>query len=383
MDRIDPIAFAQELIRCPSDTPADAGALDTLQRTLESLGFRCTRLPFSAPGTPDVDNLYARWGEGRPNFCFAGHTDVVPVGDAAGWTVDPFGAEIIDGTLYGRGAADMKGAIAAFVAAAAGFLGERGDAMGGSISLLITGDEEGPSINGTVKVLEWLKARGEVLDACVVGEPTNPLRLGEMVKIGRRGSLNGRLTVRGTQGHVGYPDLADNPIPRLLRLCLALKKQPLDAGYTNFQASNLELTTVDVGNAATNVIPAMGQAAFNVRFNPTWSGATLEAHIRAMLDAVDTRYELAVTRGAEPFLTPEGAFTALVADAVREVTGLAPDLSTTGGTSDARFITHHCPVAEFGLIGQTMHKTDERAAVADIVKLGAIYRHILERFFAR
>jgi len=381
MTAIDPIALAQDLIRCPSVTPADAGALDCLQKNLEALGFRCTRLPFSAAGTPDVDNLYARFGTASPNFCFAGHTDVVPVGDMAGWTVDPFGAEIIDGTLYGRGAADMKGAIAAFVAAAGGFLGQRGGKLNGSISLLITGDEEGPSINGTVKVLDWLKQRGETLDACVVGEPTNPLRLGEMVKIGRRGSLNGRLSVRGMQGHVGYPDLADNPIPRLLRLCLALKEKPLDAGYAHFQASNLELTTIDVGNPATNVIPAIGHAAFNVRFNPTWSGATLEAQIRKTLDAVDARYDLGVTRGAEPFLTPEGPFTALVADAVREVTGIAPELSTTGGTSDARFITRHCPVAEFGLIGQTMHKTDERAALADIAKLSAIYARVLERFF--
>ena len=378
---LDPLPLARALIRCPSVTPADAGALDVLQAALESLGFRCERLVFRAPGTPDIENLYARLGEAAPNFCFAGHTDVVPVGDRAGWTVDPFGADIIGDTLYGRGAADMKAAIAAFVSAAARFTTRRGRSFGGSISLLITGDEEGPSINGTVKVLEHLAARGETLDYCVVGEPTNPLQLGEMIKVGRRGSLNGVLRVQGIQGHVGYPHLARNPIPDLLRLLLAIQTPKLDDGYPHFQASNLEIVTVDVGNTATNVIPAVATGAFNIRFNPTWSGASLEAWLRARLDETGHAYELTCTCSAEPFLTQAGPFVDLVAGAVQDVLGRAPELSTTGGTSDARFISRYCPVAEFGLIGQTMHKVDERAKVADIAKLADIYLRILERQF--
>lgn len=378
---LDPLPLAQALIRCPSVTPADAGALDVLQAALESLGFRCERLVFRAPGTPDIDNLYARLGEAAPNFCFAGHTDVVPVGDRAGWTVDPFAADIIGDSLYGRGAADMKAAIAAFVSAAARFTARRGRAFGGSISLLITGDEEGPSINGTVKVLEHLAARGETLDYCVVGEPTNPLQLGEMIKVGRRGSLNGVLRVLGIQGHVGYPHLARNPIPDLLRLLLAIQAPKLDDGYPHFQASNLEIVTVDVGNTATNVIPAVATGAFNIRFNPTWSGASLEAWLRARLDETGHAYELNCTCSAEPFLTQAGPFVDLVAGAVQDVLGRAPELSTTGGTSDARFISRYCPVAEFGLIGQTMHKVDERAKVTDIAKLTDIYLRILERQF--
>ena len=381
MDRIDPIAIAQELIRCPSVTPADAGALDALQRTLESLGFRCTRLPFSAAGTPDVDNLYARWGEGRPNFCFAGHTDVVPVGDTAGWTVDPFGAEIIDGTLYGRGAADMKGAIAAFVAAAAGFLGERGDTLGGSISLLITGDEEGPSINGTVKVLDWLKARGEVLDACVVGEPTNPKQLGDMIKNGRRGSLNATVTVFGRQGHVAYPHLADNPIHRLIRLMHTLIDHPLDHGNANFQPSSLQFTTMDVGNPTTNVIPAAASARLNIRFNDEHTGANLERWLRQHLDGTELDYALDVRISGESFATQPGPLTTLVLNAVQAVTGRTPELSTTGGTSDARFIKDVCPVVEFGLVGATMHGVNEHVAVADVHALADIYRHMLDHYF--
>jgi succinyl-diaminopimelate desuccinylase len=378
---MEPLPLAQALIRCPSVTPADAGALDVLQAALESLGFRCHRHVFTEPGTPDVDNLYARLGEAVPHLCFAGHTDVVPVGDVKGWTVDPFGAEVIGDSLYGRGAADMKAAIAAFVAATARFLEGRKGAFAGSISLLITGDEEGPSINGTRKVLEWLHQRGERIDGCIVGEPTNPLQLGEMVKIGRRGSLNGRLTVTGIQGHVGYPDLADNPIPRLLRMLLALKAEPLDAGYPHFQPSNLEITTVDVGNAATNVIPAQGRAAFNIRYNPGWSAASLEAWLRARLDSVGGTYNLALDPGAEPFLTQPGPLTETVVAAIRDVTGREPDLSTTGGTSDARFIARYCAVAEFGLVGQTMHKVDERARLADIAGLADIYQRVLERYF--
>jgi succinyl-diaminopimelate desuccinylase len=373
--------LARDLIRCPSVTPEDAGALDVLERALRPLGFACHRLRFSAPGTADVDNLYARYGDAAPNFCFAGHTDVVPVGDRAGWTVEPFAAELHDGVLLGRGAADMKGAIAAFVAAAARLIGERGTRLGGSISLLITGDEEGPAINGTAKVLQWLAARGERLDACLVGEPTNPTRLGEMVKIGRRGSLTGRLTVAGVQGHVGYPHLADNPIPRLCRMLLAIAEPRLDEGNAHFEPSNLEITSVDVGNPAANVIPAEARAVFNIRFNTEHTGPGLERWLRERLDRIGGRYRLEVELGAEPFLTEPGPFSELIQAAVADVLGARPALSTTGGTSDARFIRAHCPVAEFGLVGQTMHKTDERVRLADLAALTEIYARVLSRYF--
>ena len=270
---VDAVELARALIRCPSVTPEDGGSQETLARALESLGFVCHHMTFEAPETPDVKNLYARLGTGSPNFCFAGHTDVVPVGDLDAWTVDPFGAEIHDGVLYGRGAADMKGAIAAFVGAISRFLDGRDGKFDGSISLLITGDEEGPAINGTVKVLGWMEERGERIDDCLVGEPTNPTRLGEMIKIGRRGSLSGWITVRGVQGHTAYPQLADNPLPRLARMLSALADTPIDDGTDHFQPSNLQLTTVDVGNAATNVIPAAARAAFNIRFNDLHTGA--------------------------------------------------------------------------------------------------------------
>lgn len=378
---LDALALARELVRCPSVTPADAGALGVLERALEPLGFVCRRLTFSAPGTPDIENLYARLGRGGPHLCFAGHTDVVPVGDRAGWTVDPFGAEVIDGVLYGRGAADMKGAIACFVAAVSRFLTRRAGRFDGSISLLITGDEEGPSINGTAKVLRWMAEQGETIDACVVGEPTNPQRLGDMVKIGRRGSLIGRLTVHGVQGHTGYPHLADNPVPRLCRMLLAVTDGPLDPGNAHFEPSTLAISTVDVGNPAANVIPAQARAVFNIRFNTEHTAVALEAWLRRKFDAVGGRYELAIEVGAEPFLTEPGPFVDLVAGAVHDVTGVAPQLSTAGGTSDARFIRKYCPVAEFGLVGQTMHKTDERVRVADLGTLTEIYGRLLERFF--
>lgn len=379
---LDALTLARDLIRCPSVTPAEAGALGVLERALAPLGFTCKRLTFSAAGTPDVENLYARLGRDGPHLCFAGHTDVVPVGDRAGWTVDPFGAEVIDGALYGRGAADMKGAIACFISAVSLFLAARAGTFSGSISLLITGDEEGPSINGTVKVLQWMAEQGETIDACVVGEPTNPRRLGDMVKIGRRGSLIGRLTVHGVQGHTGYPHLADNPIPRLCRMLLAVTDEPLDSGNVHFEPSTLAISTVDVGNAAANVIPAAARAVFNIRFNTEHTAATLEAWLRGKLDAVGGRYDLVIEVGAEPFLTEPGPFVDLVAGAVRDVTGAAPQLSTTGGTSDARFIRKYCPVAEFGLVGQTMHKTDERIEVADLARLTEIYARLLDRYFA-
>ncbi|WP_142849096.1 succinyl-diaminopimelate desuccinylase [Telmatospirillum sp. J64-1] len=369
----DPLDLARALIRCPSVTPEDGGALDVLEASLTRLGFTCHRLDFSQEGTPDVRNLYARLGEDGPNFCFAGHTDVVPVGQ--GWTTDPFAGEVIDGHLYGRGAADMKGAIAAFVAALARHL-ETGRPIG-SVSLLITGDEEGPAINGTKKMLQWLEERGERIDLCVVGEPTNPRRLGEMMKIGRRGSLNGRLTVYGSQGHVAYPHLADNPIPRLIAMLTALTAEPLDQGTAHFQPSTLTLTTVDVGNPATNVIPAQAHAGFNIRFNDLHSGASLEDWLRQKLETVGGDYELKVSVSGEAFLTPPGPLSDAVARAVQAVLGVSPEPSTSGGTSDARFIKDYCPVVEFGLVGQTMHKADERVAVADLEALAEIYRLVL------
>ena len=375
-----PLALARALIRCPSVTPADGGALDVLQEALTALGFACHRLPFEEPGTAPVNNLYARRGSAAPNFCFAGHTDVVPPGARAAWTREPFAATVEDGVLYGRGAADMKGAIAAFVAACARF-GKAG-AGGGSISLLITGDEEGPAINGTRKVLAWLAGRGEALDACLVGEPTNPDELGEMVKIGRRGSLNGTLRVAGRQGHVAYPALADNPLPLLLALLDALLAIELDEGTAHFQPSRLELTSIDVGNEAPNVIPGAAVARFNVRFNDRHTGAALERAIRACLDEVGEAYALTAEVSGEAFLTPPGRLSTIVAQSVAAVTGRTPDLSTTGGTSDARFIKDHCPVAEFGLIGRTMHRTDECVPVEALERLADIYLGILERYFA-
>ena len=374
---VDVVELTRALVRRPSVTPVEAGALDLLQGELERLGFACRRLPFG-----QVDNLYARIGRARPNLCFAGHVDVVPVGDPRGWTVDPFGAELRDGVIYGRGTADMKGAIAAFVAAAEDFLAARGREFGGSISLLITCDEEGPAVDGTAKALEQLERKGEVLDACVVGEPTNPQRLGEMVKNGRRGSLTGRLVVLGAQGHVAYPHLADNPIRRLVRTLSALIETKLDDGDENFQPSNLEVTTIDVGNPASNVIPARAEATFNIRFSPRHSGASLSAWLREVCEAHAGRHELTIEVSGEPFLTEAGRLTELLAQAIREETGLSPELSTSGGTSDARFIAKRCPVVEFGLVGQTMHKADERVAVSDLQALARVYRRLLELHFA-
>ena len=378
----DALALAQALIRRPSVTPADAGALETLAAALRPLGFACHPLRFDSADSPAIDNLYAVAGAGGRNFCFAGHTDVVPVGNPAGWRVEPFAGTVENGVLYGRGAADMKGAIACFVTAAARFLARHRDGFSGRISLLITGDEEGPSVNGTRRVLDWLKAKGETLDACVVGEPTNPTRLGEMVKIGRRGSLTGRLTVRGVQGHIAYPQLADNPVHRLLDMLAALRAEPLDQGTPHFQPSSLQLFTIDVGNPATNLIPAEARAGFNIRFNDRHDAAGLERWLRRRLDAVGGAYRLDVAVSGEAFLTAPGPLSTLVADAVEERLGRRPELSTSGGTSDARFIRACCPVVEFGLVGQTMHKTDERAALDDIAALTDIYETILERFFA-
>jgi len=379
----DPLEIARELIRCPSVTPEDAGALAVLENWLTPLGFTCERMRFSDDDTPDIDNLYARLGTGAPHFCFAGHTDVVPVGDEAAWTADPFGAEVRQGRLYGRGAADMKSAVASFVVAAQRLVAE---GFQGSISLLITGDEEGPSVNGTAKMLERLASRGEKIDHCLVGEPTCVDKLGDMVKVGRRGSINGWLTVYGTQGHVAYPHLADNPLPRLLEMLRRLDAQVLDEGTDHFQPSNLEITTVDVGNKATNVIPGVARAVVNIRFNDRHTGAGLDLWMRKVLDAVTQemggRYEFTTKISGEAFMTEPGDFSALIAAAIEKVTGITPELSTTGGTSDARFIRSHAPVIEFGLPNATMHKADENAGVDDISHLADIYEVILRGYFA-
>ena len=373
----DPLPLARALIRRPSVTPADEGALAVLEEALSALGFTCTRLAFGADaGRPEIGNLYARRGTARPNFCFAGHTDVVPAG--GGWTVAPFAGEIIGDQLFGRGAADMKGAIACFVAAVARLLAE--GEPSGSISLLITGDEEGRALDGTKRVLDWLKERGEVLDACLVGEPTNPRALGDMLKIGRRGSLNGRLTVFGTGGHAAYPQLADNPLPRLLDMLRAITLAPLDHGSARFEPSSVTLTSIDVGNPATNVIPSLARANFNIRFNDLHQGSGLDAWLRQQFDGVGGAYELEVEISGESFLTPPGRLSDAIVNAVAAITGRTPELSTSGGTSDARFIKEACPVAEFGLVGHSMHKADERVALADLEDLTSIYLLVLRAF---
>ena len=374
----DPLPLARALIKKPSVTPDDAGALAVLEKALVSLGFACTRLPFGEDaGRPRIENLYARLGSAAPHLCFAGHTDVVPAGQ--GWTVPPFEAEVIDGHLYGRGATDMKGAIAAFVAAVARL--RAAGHSGGSISLLITGDEEARALDGTRRVLEWLKAKGERLDCCIVGEPTSVRRLGDTIKIGRRGSLNGTLTVHGVQGHSAYPERADNPIPRLIEMLRAITAEPLDGGSAHFQASTVALTTVDVGNRATNVIPAAARAGFNIRFNDLHDSAAIVEWLRARFDSIGGEYELEIEVSGESFLTPPGRLSETLAGAIKKVTGLTPDINTGGGTSDARFISHYCPVLEFGLVGQTMHQVDERVAVADLETLTRVYEAFLTRWF--
>jgi succinyl-diaminopimelate desuccinylase len=381
MNAVDPGLLAAELIRRPSVTPKDEGALDVVARTLDDMGFTCHRLTFEEPGTDPIANLYARKGTGSPNLCFAGHTDVVPTGATDAWSFEPFAAAVKDGVLCGRGAVDMKGAIAAFIAAAEAFLDKRGPGFTGSISLLITGDEEGVAINGTKKVLGWLKERREAIDACVVGEPTSATQLGDMIKIGRRGSMTGRLTIEGVQGHVAYPHLADNAAHRLVALLAGLTARALDDGTEHFQKSGLQITTIDIGNPATNVIPGAARATFNIRFNDQWSSDKLKAWVKEALDHVDPNYKLVWEVSGESFLVPPGKVSDCLALAIGQVTGLTPELSTTGGTSDARFIQAYCPVAEFGLVGQTMHKVDERVELADITRLVAIYGGFLDRFF--
>jgi succinyl-diaminopimelate desuccinylase len=380
----DPVAIARDLLRCPSVTPAEGGALAYLDGVLTKAGFTVHRATFAEPGTEQIENLYARIGSAKPNLVFAGHTDVVPVGNEASWKHAPFAGEIADGVLYGRGAVDMKGGIACFVAAALDHLAERGGKPKGSISLLITGDEESIAVNGTIKLLQWAAERGEKFDHCLLGEPSNVEVLGDTIKAGRRGSLNGTLIVSGRQGHVAYPDRADNPIRGLVGLITALQA-PLDQGSEHFDPSNLEFTSVDVGNTTVNLIPGEARARFNIRFNDRHSQSTLKALIEQRAHAAaGGRVRFAFEwqpSNADVFVTQPGPFTDLAAGAIAEVTGRKPKLSTTGGTSDARFIKDYCPVLEFGLVGQTMHQVDERTAVSDLVTLTAIYRRIIDRYF--
>jgi succinyl-diaminopimelate desuccinylase len=372
--------LCRSLVRCPSVASEDNGALGVLGAALSEAGFATERVKFSAPGTPDIDNLYARIGASAPYLVFAGHTDVVPVGDAARWRFDPFGAEIADGAVWGRGTADMKGGVAAFAAAACAFVA-RGMPKG-SIGFLITGDEEGPAINGTEKLLRWAYDKGQRFDHCIVGEPTSTEALGDTIKIGRRGSLNATLNALGRQGHAAYPERAENPIPNLMRLLDALIAPPLDKGTAHFDPSNLEIVSVDTSNPAFNVIPAEVRARINVRFNDLWEPKKLEAELRQRLDAVAARYALDLEPcNALAFLTEPRSFTKLVADAVDKKTGRKPALSTSGGTSDARFIRAYCPVLEFGLLGTTAHMVDEHITIAELAGLTEIYAAILEDYF--
>ena len=392
-----PALLLRDLLRCPSVTPAEGGALTVLQERLEALGFEVTRRTFSAANTPDVENLYARLGTKSPNLCFAGHTDVVPVGDEDAWSAGPFSGDVRDGVMFGRGAVDMKGGIACFLTAVESCLAENSE-LPGSISFLITGDEEGPAINGTKAILDWLVAEGEQIDACVVGEPTNPESLGDALKVGRRGSLSGTVTVHGIQGHAAYPHLADNPVRSLIMLTDALMAEPFDGGTDRFQPTNLEVTSIDVGNTATNVIPATASAKFNVRFNDTWTAESVATEIVRRLDEAAASDRLRPALGDIPrpaahytlewaerpshvFLTRDDRLITTLSAAIEAETGCTPDHSTGGGTSDARFIKDVCPVVEFGLVGQTMHQVDERVSLDDLERLTAIYRRFITTFF--
>ena len=376
----DPVAITRDLIRCPSVTPVEGGALDYLQTMLETAGFTCWRLPFG-----EVDNLFARIGSTAPHICFAGHTDVVPPGDEAGWELPPFSGDIRDGELFGRGAVDMKGGVACFVAAALDHLAGKNNSFTGSISLLITGDEEGPATNGTIKVLGWMADNGHVPDHCLVGEPTNPDSLGQSIKIGRRGSLNVKLSVPGVQGHAAYPHRADNPVPKIARMLDRLASEPLDDGSAHFEPSTLAISSVDVGNPATNVIPALATAQFNIRYNDNHSLDSLKAWVRERCDRVTAElggvHELTFQHGGDCFLTEPGPLVDVLATAIAQEIGAAPALATNGGTSDARFIKDYCPVVEFGLVGQTMHQVNERVPVSDLETLTHIYRGFLTRYF--
>jgi succinyl-diaminopimelate desuccinylase len=385
----DPVALTRDLIRCPSVTPAEGGALAFLESVLRGAGFTVHRMTFSEPGTEDVENLYARLGTEGPHLMFAGHTDVVPPGDESAWTHPPFAGDLDRSTLFGRGTVDMKGGIACALAAVLDHIAQYGGQAradgAGSISFLITGDEESIAVNGTPKLLQWVAERGEKFDHCILGEPSNQRELGDTIKIGRRGSLNGTLIVSGRQGHVAYPQRADNPIRGIVRLIEAMQSEPLDAGNANFQPSHLEFTSVDVGNKTVNVIPGEARAMFNIRYNDCHTQDSLKELIeerarKAAGNAVQFKIAWQYSN-ADVFVTTPGPFTELVAQAVEEVTRRKPELSTTGGTSDARFITHYCPVVEFGLVGQTMHQVDERVPIADLRALTAVYGKILERYF--
>lgn len=390
----DALSIARDLIRCPSVTPADAGALEVLERALTAAGFTCHRVTFTEPGTADVDNLYARIGTEGPHITFAGHTDVVPPGDESAWSVGAFSGEVKDGVLHGRGAVDMKGGIACSVAAVLEHLAAHGgkprsdgqESGSGSISFLITGDEEDVSINGTLKLLKWAAERGEKFDHCVLGEPSNVETLGDTIKVGRRGSQSGTLYVDGIQGHVAYPHRAANPVPDISRLIVAISDEPLDHGSAQFQPSNLEFVSVDVGNKAFNVIPGEAHARFNIRYNDNHTQASLRDLVEARLaKACGNRIKARIVwepSNSNVFVTKPGPFTDLAVSAIEEVTGRKPELSTSGGTSDARFISSYCPVIEFGLVGQTMHQVDERTPVSDLVRLTEIYRRVLDRYFA-
>jgi len=379
------VRIARDLIRCPSVTPQEAGALTSLQSTLEAAGFTVERVTFSDQDTPDVENLFASIGSGKPHFVFAGHTDVVPPGDNSSWSHDPFAGDIAGGRLYGRGAVDMKGGIAAFTAAALSFVEENGTDFGGQISFLITGDEEGPAVNGTAKLLDWAESQGHVFDACIVGEPTNPDYLGDAIKVGRRGSLSGTIEVTGTQGHAAYPHLADNPIPGLIKLLSGLDQMKLDDGNERFQPSNLEIVTVDVANTAFNVIPERAIGKFNIRFNDEWDLAGLKDKVTGVLQQAapeGLNWTIEFKRDAsESFLTKDQKLIETLSNAIENTVGRTPELSTGGGTSDARFIKNYCPVVEFGLVGQTMHKVDEHVVIADLDQLTAVYGQFLKSYF--
>jgi succinyl-diaminopimelate desuccinylase len=381
----DPVTIARDLVRCRSVTPAEGGALGMIESLLAGAGFTVARMTFAEPGTAPVENLYARLGRSAPHLVFAGHTDVVPPGDEARWSHPPFAGEIAGDALYGRGAVDMKGGIACALAAALDHVGARNGEPAGSISFLITGDEEGIAVNGTTKLLQWAADRGERFDHCILGEPSGAAEVGDTIKVGRRGSLNGTLTVIGRQGHVAYPQLAENPIRALTALMTALMAEPLDSGSAHFQPSNLEFTSVDVGNPVVNLIPGEARARFNIRFNDCHSQATLKTLIETRVQAAapaPVRWRIDWERSnADAFLAAPGPFLDLVVGAIAQVTGRTPQLSTTGGTSDARFIKNYCPVLELGLVGRTMHQTDECTTLADLAKLTAVYRGILERYF--
>lgn len=378
---IDPILLTQAQIRCPSVTPADAGALETLATPLRQMGFAITNLRFEESGTAPIENIFAKIGNTGRHLCYMGHTDVVPTGDVSNWTHPPFAAVIENGNLYGRGAVDMKGGNAAFVAALSRFLNKHPD-FSESISLLLTGDEEAVSINGTVKVIDWMLTNNQMPDVALVGEPSNPSTMGEGMRVGRRGSLNGKLVVKGVQGHSAYPERADNPVAHLTRLINRLLDEKLDEGTADFPPSHFVISSIDVGNPAPNIIPGKAEALFNIRFNDAWTAKTLETHIRSILDSVHSGYELTLWCNAESFVTPDSPWRRLVSDAIKKVSGKIPKADTGGGTSDARFIARYCPVVEYGLVNTTIHKVDEHTPIGHIEDLTATYLEILEQYFS-